>query len=232
MKKIRIQNDITLRIAVTRLGSEEDFTGKTLSLLLRSVLATVKLDYTISDNTLTAIWYGTEQQRTGTYTVTLVEDYGEKSRNTVDSCGVFALVSRSCDESDVLTGDQIIDLDLDISVPGNGLSAYEIALINGYEGTQEEWMQTLTEEASAYAQTEGDYAKTQGDYAKEQGDYAKSEGDKVAANLAYVAELKETVDNSIEVSEDTAEGTLTVVWTDGDADYTQDTDSGTITVAK
>lgn len=225
MRKIRIQNDITLRVAVTRLGADESFDAKTLRLLLRSALATVSLPFTVTGNVLTATWYGTEQQKTGCYTVTLIEDYGEKSRNTVDQCGAFALVARSCEEDGVLTGDQTVDLDLDVSVPGNGLSAYEIAVAAGFEGTQAEWLQSLVSDASAYAKSEGDYAK-------EQGDYAKSEGDKVAANLAYVAELKKTVDNSIEASTDTAEGTLTVAWTDGEAEYAQDVDNGTITMTK
>lgn len=153
MKKIRIGNDITLRIDVTRLGADEDFTGKTLRLLLRSALATVSLDYTVSDSQLTATWFGTEQQRTGTYTVTLVEDYGTKSRNTVDQCGAFALVARSCEEDGTLTGDQTISLDLDVSVPGNGLSAYEIAVLNGYSGTQEEWLESLKDPAKEAAES-------------------------------------------------------------------------------
>lgn len=161
MKKIRIGNDIVLRITVTRLGDAEDFAGKTLRLTLRSALQTIEMPFVRIGNVLTATWLGTQQTKTGTYTITLTEDYGDGSRNTVDECSAFALVSHSCQECG-LTGTQKIDvsmdvshaasgettdIDLDISVPGNGLSAYEIAVKNGFEGTEEEWLTSLKAEA-------------------------------------------------------------------------------------
>lgn len=160
MTKIRIGNDITLRITVTRKSVAETLTGKTLTLLLRSPYARIELTPTIQDNVLTAQWLGTEQTKTGTYTVTLIEDYGEGNRNTVDSVGVFTLVSNSTDENEALTGDQIIDLDLDISVPANGLSAYEIALAHGYEGTEEEWLASLSAASEAAAKTATEAAES------------------------------------------------------------------------
>lgn len=161
MKKIRINNDIVLRVEVTRLGAAEDFTGKDVRLVLRSPYEQITLPYVISGNILTAAWLGGRQKKTGTYTVTLVEDMGGSSMNTADECGAFALVSRSCDES-CLTGAQTVDcaidmahrssgetvdLDIDISVPANGLSAYEIAVRNGYAGTEQEWLASLGAEA-------------------------------------------------------------------------------------
>jgi len=144
MKKIRIGNDLTLRVTVTRLGSEESLDDKQLRLLVRSALETRQLSFTRDGSVLTAFWAGSEQTKTGTYTVTLIEDYGESSRNTVDTCGAFALVARSGSEGDdALTGAQTIDLDIDVSVPANGLSAYELALRGGYEGTEEEWLDSL-----------------------------------------------------------------------------------------
>jgi len=144
MKKIRIGNDLTLRVTVTRLGSEESLEDKQLRLLVRSALETRQLSFTREGSVLTAFWAGSEQAKTGTYTVTLIEDYGESSRNTVDTCGAFALVARSgSEDGDALTGAQTIDLDIDVSVPANGLSAYELALRGGYEGTEEEWLDSL-----------------------------------------------------------------------------------------
>lgn len=218
MIKIRIENDITLRVTVTRQGKAETFDLKNVKLMLRSALASVQLDYTATDNVLTAIWLGSEQKKTGIYTVTLVEDYGDGNRNTVDSVGCFALVARSSEETGALTGDQIVDLDLDVSVPANGLSAYEIALLNGYVGTEEEWLASLSadskeaaakantattkaieateaaNDAAKEAATQGDYAKEQAGYAKEQGDYAnqQAENASVACDKALsAAELAE-----------------------------------------
>lgn len=161
MKKIRIGNDIVLRITVTRLGEAEDFSGKTLALELRSAFQTISLDFVRIGNVLTASWLGTQQTKTGTYRIILTEDYGEASRNTVDECGAFALVAHSCQEQG-LTGTQTldvsldvchhssgetVDIDLDVSAPANGLSAYEIAVAHGYEGTEEEWLQSLRGDA-------------------------------------------------------------------------------------
>lgn len=158
MKRIRIGNDITLRITITRQGAAETLTGKNLTLLLRSMYARIELPFTQQDNVLTAQWFGTQQEKTGTYTVTLVEDYGQASRNTVDSIDQFCLVARSTNDNGALTGDQIIDLDLDITTPANGLSAYELALAHGYTGTEEEWLKSLSvdgksEEAITKAET-------------------------------------------------------------------------------
>jgi len=147
MEKIRIGNDITLRVSVTRQGVDESLDDKELRLLVRSALCTKSLAFTRDGSLLTALWKGTEQEKTGTYTVTLIADYGEGSRNTVDQCGAFALVPRSCDDGDALTGAQTIDLDLDVAVPANGLSAYEIARLGGYEGTQEEWLASLSQDS-------------------------------------------------------------------------------------
>lgn len=158
MKKIRIGNDIVLRITVTRLGAEEDFTGKTLTLTAQSALTKVQLDFVRIGNVLTATWLGTQQTKTGTYRITLQEDYDEASRNTVDECCAFALVAHSCECTDAVTGSQQIDttldvgttttdIDLDVSVPGNGLSAYELAVKHGYEGTESEWLASLKSEA-------------------------------------------------------------------------------------
>lgn len=143
--KIRIGNDITIRATVTRRGADEDFTNKTLHLLLRSPYERRELSFLQEGNVLTAVFYGKDQTKTGSYTVTLVEEFqdSEKSRNTTDYCRAFELVSCSCQTADTLTGSQTVDLNLDLSVAANGLSAYEIALINGFTGTEEEWLASL-----------------------------------------------------------------------------------------
>lgn len=157
MKKIRIGNDIAIRATVTRRGEAEDFTAKTLTLSLRSAYEVVSLPFTVDGNVLTALWKGSEQKRTGVYGVTLAEDYGDGGRNTVDERGAFALVPCSEQESG-LTGGQTVettlditaaeggvtaDIDLDVSVPANGLSAYELAVQDGYTGTLEEWLASM-----------------------------------------------------------------------------------------
>lgn len=142
MRRIRIGNDIILRIRLTRRGGAENLEGKKIGLMLRNILGSVSLPVVQSGEELIAGWQGTQQQWTGAYTVTLTEDWGENNRNTVDEACAFELVSISSDEG-VETGTVNIELDMDISVPSNGLSAYEIALLNGFEGTEEEWLESL-----------------------------------------------------------------------------------------
>jgi len=157
MKKIRIGNDIVLRVTVTRLGEPETFEGKRLKLSLRSGCDSVELAFQREGNVLTALWAGSEQRKTGTYRLTLQEDYGWGSRNTVDECNVFTLVPCSHQESG-LTGRQEVgssleitagnsgvttDVDLSVGLPQNGLSAYEIAVLHGFTGTEEEWLDSL-----------------------------------------------------------------------------------------
>lgn len=143
MRRIRIGNDIILRIRLTRRGGAENLEGKKIGLMLRNILGSVSLPVVQSGEELIAGWQGTQQQWTGAYTVTLTEDWGENNRNTVDEACAFELVSISSDEG-VETGTVNIELDMDISVPGNGLSAYEIAVLHGYEGSEEEWAALIT----------------------------------------------------------------------------------------
>lgn len=142
--KIRIGNDIVIRMRLTRNGENENVAGKKLSVMLRSAYKKIIAEHTVIDDEIIVSWLGSEQEMTGTYTVTVIEEYGNGNRNTVDACNAFTLVSRSCDETDAKTGSQTIDLNLDISVPSNGLSAYEIAVLHGFKGTEEEWVALIT----------------------------------------------------------------------------------------
>lgn len=156
MRKIRIENDIVIRVTVTRDGEAESFDGKTVRMFLRSPYERLEMTYTRIGNVLIAVWLGTQQKKTGVYSVTVTEDYGDGSRNTADECEAFALVSHSCQE-DVQTGRQTVastldmkscdtltnDIDIAVSAPSNGLSAYEIAVQRGFEGTEEEWIASL-----------------------------------------------------------------------------------------
>lgn len=151
--KIRIGNDIVIRATVLRLGQPEDFTGKEVRLWLCGYSTRTELPFTLNGNELTATWYGTEQTLTGTYRLTIELRHGDRSLNTADECAAFQLVPRSCAE-DCLTGTQHVsarldvgtqtrDIDLSISTPANGLSAYELALRAGFQGTEAEWLASL-----------------------------------------------------------------------------------------
>jgi len=113
MQRLRIGNDITIHATVTRQGKAEDFTDKTLKVFLHSPYECVEVPFTVSDNVLTITWLGTAQKKLGTYTLTLVEDYDEGSRNTTDVCNIFKLVSRTCKE--FVIGGRVIECRLQIT---------------------------------------------------------------------------------------------------------------------
>lgn len=156
MTKIRLGNDIILRTTVTRLGEAENLDDKQITLRLHSPYESRELMFARTGNVLISAWLGSQQTKTGTYTLTLTLDYGDGSRNTVDCEDFLTLVSRTSQAG--LTGEQKLeatldvnqstegvseDIDLAITAPANGLSAYEIAVKNGFEGTETEWLDSL-----------------------------------------------------------------------------------------
>lgn len=102
MKKIRIGNDIEITWSV--FADKEQTTPYTLagrSLTLKCSCdgrtATTLPDFSINGNAVVFTFYGKDQERTGVYTLTLVENEGLADMHTVDSCDAFQLVARSCD---------------------------------------------------------------------------------------------------------------------------------------
>lgn len=154
MKKIRFGNDIPIEWAISRNDQPEDFTGKTLRLTMTGTSGTTEVtDYTIEGNVLRWMFWGKDQKGPSTYHFCLVENGGEEGMFTIDTCDVLRLVSRSCAADDCdgpftiqVTSnidDKGVTCSSVITVPANGLSAYEIAVRHGFEGTEEEWLESL-----------------------------------------------------------------------------------------
>lgn len=95
-RKIRIGNDIHFRWLVRRDGEPEDFADKRVMLLLRDSFGhRCDVDWhTVGEGIIEGTCYGHTQRHLGTYTLTLVENDGEKGMNTVDSISVWQLVAR------------------------------------------------------------------------------------------------------------------------------------------
>lgn len=154
MKKIRYGNDIPIEWSINRNDKPEDFTGKTLRLTMIGTSGTTEVtDYTIEGNVLRWMFWGKDQHKPSTYHFCLVENGGEEGMFTIDTCDVLRLVSRSCAADDCdgpftvqITSnidDKGVTCSSVITVPANGLSAYEIAVRHGFEGTEEEWLESL-----------------------------------------------------------------------------------------
>lgn len=100
MKKIRIGNDIPIKWAINRDGQPEDFTGKTIKLLLRTMQDEVEItDYAIEGNVISWTFFGKDQTKATAYTFTLIENEGKEGMFTIDACRVLQLVECS-DQAD------------------------------------------------------------------------------------------------------------------------------------
>lgn len=154
MKKIRFGNDIPIEWSINRNDQPEDFTGKQLQLTMIGTSGTTEVtDYTIEGNVLRWMFWGKDQHKPSTYHFCLVENGGEEGMFTIDTCDVLQLVNRSCAADDCdgpftmqVTSnidDKGVTCSSAITVPANGLSAYEIAVRHGFEGTEEEWLESL-----------------------------------------------------------------------------------------
>lgn len=155
--RIRIGNDIPIRWTVTRCGEPEDFTGRTLKLLMRTAYSETEVtDFAVDGNVISWTFRGSEQKTTGGYTFTLIENAGLDDMNTVDACDALKLVPCSCSES----CEEEVEISTDITVPANGFSAYEIAVQHGFKGTEEEWLTSLGQPAKDAAEKALEAAKT------------------------------------------------------------------------
>ena len=153
MKKIRIGNDIVIKWRITVNGEEVNLEGLDLSLYISTTYQPRKqIAFTVAGNEITATFKGVVQKVTGVYRLTLYRNEGENSQSILDACDAFELVSCSCLTVDAAFGGAEVELpiaDLGVGIPG--LSAYEIAVSEGFVGTQAEWLASLSAASEAAA---------------------------------------------------------------------------------
>ena len=110
--------------------------------------APVRLPYHIEDNTLIAMWTADRQFATGDYDIILYAHKNEGGQAVCDQYRFVRLVSHTAqadapDDSGIEAVIAMQPVTLELS----GLSAYEVAVINGFQGTEEEWLQSLKQPA-------------------------------------------------------------------------------------
>lgn len=117
----------------------------------------ITLPIEIEGNKVISTVRGKDFLRLGVYRLTLWENYGQNAQTAVDCCEAFRLVSTTCQEGgeDPEGLDtETIDLgtsDMQVSFKGDkGDSAYEIAVKNGFKGTEEEWLASLKGDPFTY----------------------------------------------------------------------------------
>ena len=144
MQRIRIGNDIAIEWTITRLGSEEGLEGKDLSLSIRTPRGRTPVEeYLVEGSTLRFSFPGKDQALAGCYGLLLQINAGKESMTTVEACKAFMLVEDSCGCGAEEGEGIVVTCNSDVTVPANGLSAYETAVLHGFDGTEEEWLSSL-----------------------------------------------------------------------------------------
>jgi hypothetical protein len=113
----------------------------------------VKLPYHIEDNTLIAMWTADRQFATGDYDIILYAHKNEGGQAVCDQYRFVRLVSHTAqadapDDSGIEAVIAMQPVTLELS----GLSAYEVAVINGFQGTEEDWLASLKKPAEDAAE--------------------------------------------------------------------------------
>ncbi len=164
--KRRIGNDYTFTWPFeVRTGEQTtepyDLTGRVFQLYMVGQLETFEIpadEIEVDGDEITWTWHGKDQRYPGLYNAKLVENGGEDGMITVDVKYAVTLVPHTWQEAG--TDDGCISLEsvelvaTEVSMtPGprgpqgedgvDGKSAYEVAVDNGFEGTEEEWLESL-----------------------------------------------------------------------------------------
>lgn len=179
MKTIRIGNDFTIEWTVTRMGEASSLEGLGLHLYIDTPRGRMEVDeYLLDGNKFRFMYPGSRQAMAGVYGLTLTINEGKDNMSAVDACKVFRLVESGCSAcDDALYGDGIVvTCNSDIVVPANGMSAYEIAVLHGFQGTEEEWLASLKAPAEDAADEVREQAKA----------WAKAESGRVEAEKQRV----------------------------------------------
>ena len=115
--------------------------------------APVLLPYHIEDNTLIAMWTADRQFATGDYDIMLYAHKNEGGQAVCDQYRFVRLVSHTA-EADAPDGSGIeaVIAMQPVTLKLAGLSAYEVAVINGFNGTEEEWLESLKKPAEDAAE--------------------------------------------------------------------------------
>ena len=156
MQSFRIGKTLKIRWAILSGGAPEPLAGRDLTLEISSGNRVRTILPFVADGNVAVFYYqGRDQRFTGTYTVTMWENYAKEGQTVVDRCDAFALVGHSCEEvrttaSDLVEGElEIEPSELEIGVPG--MSAYELYIKHNPDSelTEEEYAEAPVQAAGA-----------------------------------------------------------------------------------
>lgn len=149
MKKIRIGKDVDIRWTILTNGEPDPLHGRDLKVVILDPIRrrTTISDYSADGNILSFRYPGTQQKSVGKHSLTLWENYGKIDMTAVDACNVFELVATTCQEPASDIESETVQAQSNIQIGIKGASAYEVAVENGFQGTVEEWLQSLKQPA-------------------------------------------------------------------------------------
>lgn len=123
----------------------------------------VTLTHRIDGGKIIALWTADQQFALGDYDIILYADKGGTGQACADQCRFVRLVAHSSQADNAPCGGGIeatVQLS-PVTLGLSGLSAYDIAVAHGYEGTEDEWIAALSvrpitnpEIDTAFAETE------------------------------------------------------------------------------
>lgn len=149
--KVRFGKTLLVQVTVETNGQAVSLDGRDISVMLvgpRGVRD--MMDVEISGNVITFVVEGATQKFAGLYRVEVFENKGVVSQSVMD-CDAFELVPLSCmesqEEGDIATALVKLEGSIEVSAMGRkgdrGKSAYEVAVDNGFVGTEVEWLASL-----------------------------------------------------------------------------------------
>ena len=131
--QIPIGNSFAISWSITQCEELVSLDGKQLKLTLSHHLDRIEIsDFIIDANTITFQFPGHLQCVTGVYSISLLV-MDSNVHNSWRISRAFELISNGVPTS-------LLSLHSDLAIPRNGLSAYELAVLNGYPGTYDEWV--------------------------------------------------------------------------------------------
>ena len=138
----RIGNPLNIRWPILTNGEELPLTGRNLALYLTDPMRKTRQihDFHIEGNVILWTFKSNEQEQEGFYHLTLFENEGDAEQYATDYMRAFRLVPHSNEVPGDMNAEELPLSSSGIDVGMRGLSAYEIAALNGYQGTEEQWV--------------------------------------------------------------------------------------------
>lgn len=222
MNSYRIGKTLKVRWPILTNGQPDPLDGRDLTLEISSGnRVRTTLSFVADGNAAVFYYQGRDQRFTGTYTITMWENYAKEGQTVVDRCDAFALVPSSCEEtrttaSDIGEGElEIEPTELEIGVPG--MSAYELYIRHNPDSelTEEEYAKAPVQAAGAALAAverieEAEASVKQAEQLREQAEQGReaSEQARVTAEQARVtAEQQRTLAEQTRVTNESARQT-------------------------